>query len=107
MTNLKFTTKTAITLCVMLAVMIFTGCEPSNYKSSKLELRQLVQETKTKKTASVSYFLIAGSYSNSEYKETNVKVFAEVENRYRLIEMPINDVRIVIDNELDLPLELL
>jgi len=91
---------------LVLALVLFTSCEPmidKKLKSSKLELRQLVQETETKKTAYASYFLIAGSYSQSEYKETKVKVFAKVENRYRLIEMPIEEVRISIDNKLKIP----
>lgn len=91
---------------LVLALVLFTSCEPmvdKNLKSSKLELRQLIQETETKKTAYASYFLIAGSYSQSEYKETKVKVFAKVENRYRLIEMPIEEVRIAIDNKLKVP----
>ena len=90
----------------LLALVLFTSCEPminKNLKSSKLELRQLVQETETKKTSYASYFLIAGSYSQSEYKETKVKVFAKVENRYRLIEMPIDEIRIAIDNKLTIP----
>ena len=103
MKNLKFRSHFLYTL---LALVLFTSCEPmidKNLKSSKLELRQLVQETETKKTAYASYFLIAGSYSQSEYKETKVKVFAKVENRYRLIEMPIDEVRIAIDNNLKIP----
>ena len=90
----------------LLALVLFTSCEPminKNLKSSKLELRQLVQETETKKTSYALYFLIAGSYSQSEYKETKVKVFAKVENRYRLIEMPIDEIRIAIDNKLTIP----
>lgn len=103
MKNLKLRSHFLYTL---LALVLFTSCEPmidKNLKSSKLELRQLVQETETKKTAYASYFLIAGSYSQSEYKETKVKVFAKVENRYRLIEIPIDEVRIAIDNKLKIP----
>jgi len=91
---------------LVLALVLFTSCESmvdKNLKSSKLELRQLVQETENKTNAYASYFLIAGSYSKSEYKETKVKVFAKVENRYRLIEMPIEEVRIAIDNKLKTP----
>ena len=103
MKNLKLRSHFLYTL---LALVLFTSCEPmidKNLKSSKLELRQLVQETETKKSTYASYFLIAGSYSQSEYKETKVKVFAKVENRYRLIEMPIDEVRIAIDNKLKIP----
>ncbi len=103
MKNLKLRSHFLYTL---LALVLFTSCEPmidKNLKSSKLELRQLIQETETKKSTYASYFLIAGSYSQSEYKETKVKVFAKVENRYRLIEMPIDEVRIAIDNKLKIP----
>jgi hypothetical protein len=91
---------------LVLALVLFTSCEPmvdKNLKSSKLELRQLVQETENKKSVYAYYFLIAGSYSQSEHKETKVKVFAKVKNRYRLIEMPIEEVRIAIDNKLKVP----
>lgn len=91
---------------LVLSLVLFTSCEPiieKKLKSSKLELRQLVQETETKKTAYASYFLIAGSYGQSEEKVTTVKVFAKVENRYRLIEMPIDEIRIAIDNKLTTP----
>jgi len=91
---------------LMLALVLFTSCETisnKKLKSSNLELRQLIQETETTKYSSASYFLIAGGYSQSEYKETKVKVFAKVDGRFRLIEMPIQDVRININNELDKP----
>ena len=91
---------------LLLVVITLTSCEPmvdKNFKSSKLELRQLVQETETKKSAYASYFLIAGSYGQSEEKNTTVKVFAKVANRFRLIEMPIDEVRIAIDNKLKSP----
>ena len=104
----KFQTKNKISNLakLLLALVLLTSCEPMIYKklkSSKLELRQLVQETETKKTAYASYFLIAGSYGQSEEKVTTVKVFAKVENRYRLIEMPIDEIRIAIDNKLTTP----
>ena len=103
MKNLKLRSHFLYTL---LALVLFTSCEPiieKKLKSSKLELRQLVQETETKKTAYASYFLIAGSYGQSEEKITTVKVFAKVENRYRLIEMPIDEIRIAINNKLTIP----
>jgi len=104
----KFQTKNKISNLakLLLALVLLTSCEPmidKKMKSSKLELRQLVQETETKKTAYASYFLIAGSYGQSEEKVTTVKVFAKVENRYRLIEMPIEEIRIAIDNKLTTP----
>lgn len=104
----KFQTKNKIINLakLLLALVLLTSCEPmidKKMKSSKLELRQLVQETETKKTAYAYYFLITGSYGQSEEKITTVKVFAKVENRYRLIEMPIDEIRIAIDNKLTTP----
>lgn len=93
-------------LYTMLSLVFFTSCETMSnkkLKSSNLELRQLVQETETTKYSSASFFLIAGGYSQSEYKETKVKVFAKVDGRYRLIEMPIEYIRINIDNKLSKP----
>lgn len=72
-------------------------------KSSKLELRQLIQETETKKQTYGSYFLIGGSFHQNEEKVTTVKVFALVDSRYRLIEMPIDEIRISIDNKISTP----
>lgn len=106
MKNFQIKNKISNLAKLMLALVLFTSCEPmidKKLKSSKLELRQLVQETETKKTAYASYFLIAGSYGQSEEKITTVKVFAKVENRYRLIEMPIDEIRISIDNKLTTP----
>lgn len=93
-------------LLIILTALSLFGCEhmvDKNLKSSKLELRQLVQQTETKKTAYAYYFLIAGGYSQSEEKITTIKVFAKVQNRYRLIEMPIEEVRIAIDNKIKVP----
>jgi hypothetical protein len=96
-----------ITLVKLLSVLVlFTSCEvmmDKKLKSSKLELRQLVQETENKKTAYASYFLIFGSYKQNEEKLETVKVFAKVENRYRLIEIPLDKIRIAIDNKLTTP----
>jgi hypothetical protein len=103
MSNTKLTHNLAK---LMLALVLFTSCETisnKKLKSSNLELRQLVQETETTKYSSASFFIIAGGYSQSEYKETKVKVFAKVEGRFRLIEMPIEDIRININNLLSKP----
>lgn len=104
MKKYKISNYTAIALYAMLAVvssLIFSCSEDvRNFKSSKLELRQLVQQTETKKTSSASYFFLIASYGSSEVKYTTVKVFAKVEKRFRLIEIPIEDVRISINNKL-------
>jgi|688.fasta_scaffold1427347_2 hypothetical protein len=93
---------------IILSLFILTiiSCEIVEYKdlkSSKLELRQLVKTTETTKSSQGYFFLIAGSYNSKETIKTTVKVFAKVEGRYRIIEMPINKIRIVIDNTLKKP----
>lgn len=93
--------------CIILLIAVFTSCMESEkhktLKSSEFVLRQLIKDTETIKHASGSFFLIGGGYHQSEYKRTYVQVFAKVNDRYRLIEMPIEDVRISIDNKLKTP----
>ena len=91
---------------VLSALVLFTSCEPitsKKFTSSKLELRQLIQQTETQKVTHGYYFIIAGGFDSYENKITTVKVFAKVEGRFRLIEMQIEDVRIAIDNKLKTP----
>lgn len=91
---------------LVLALVLFTSCEPmvdKNLKSSKLELRQLVQETTTESKTTASFFLISGSYKSNTEEVITIKVFAKVEGRYRFIDIPIEKIRIVIDNELQKP----
>lgn len=91
---------------LLIIIGLLSSCESEKikaFKSSKLELRQLVKETEVKKQASGCFFLISGGYSSSEQNVTTIKVFAKVENRFRLIEIPIKDVRINIDNSLTKP----
>lgn len=95
---------------LMLAMVIFiiascrdSGNDTSYYKSSKLPLRQLVQQTEKTKTSYASYFLIAGSYSSREETKIVVRAFANVNGRFRLLEMPLSDIRIKIDNSIVSP----
>ena len=82
------------------------SCVPLRKKSfisSKFELRQLVKETENKKESSGVFFLIGGSFHSEELNETKVKCFAKVDGSFRIIEMPIEDIRIRIDNKLKKP----
>ena len=82
------------------------SCVPLRKKSfisSKFELRQLVKETENKKESSGVFFLIGGSFHSEESNETKVKCFAKVDGSFRIIEMPIEDIRIRIDNKLKKP----
>lgn len=96
--------KNLIYLCCI--ILLATSCQSIKgkpFKSSKLELRQMIQDTETSHSSSGSFFLIAGSYSEEHNEIITVKVFAKVEGRYRMIEMHIEDVRINIDNKISTP----
>jgi hypothetical protein len=102
----KLNTNASHFLYALLALVLFTSCESQrdkDLKSSKLELRQLVQETEIKKGSSGYFFLIGGGFDSYENKITTVKVFAKINGRFRIIEMPIEDVRISINNKLIKP----
>lgn len=93
-------------ILILLIVLLFASCETiitKDLKSSKFELRQLIKATETTKSTSGYYFFVVAGYNSNEEKETYVKVFAKVENRFRLIEIPIKDLRINIDNSLKKP----
>lgn len=94
------------TVFALLVLLIsLASCRPDDkeYKTSNFELRQMVKETNQEVSASGSFFIAVGSFSHREKSVTTVKVFAKVENRYRLIEVPIEDVRVDINNEIKTP----
>lgn len=92
-----------IVSALMLTLLISCAKNGGKKVTSKLELRQLVQETKSEKKTSGYYFLIGGEYKSSETKNTVIKVFAKVNGRYRLIQMPIDEIRINIDDKVTTP----
>ena len=96
---------------IKLLILVFTTCilisctyfQDKQFTSSKLELRQLVKEVSTTHTEHGGFFLVGGSYSASETEKTTVKVMAKVEGRYRFMEIPIESIRIVINNNISIP----
>jgi hypothetical protein len=94
-------------LIIIISLIFFSSCEQSSENTFKytsvFELRQLVKETENVKTSHGSFFLIGGSYNSDEYSKTNVKVFAKVNGAYRFVEIPIEDIRIVINDSLTVP----
>ena len=95
-------------LPAVLFTLLFTviSCEAKSdkkFKTEHIELRQLIQKTTNTQNSYASYFLIVGSFSSETQEEVNVNVFAKIDNRYRLIKIPIEDLRIVIDNNLSKP----
>ena len=105
-TNKKLSSNFIKLLLTVVFCLSLFSCEPrleKTYRSSKLELRQLVKETEKIKEASGYYFLISGAYGSSERNYTSIKVFAKVNGMFRLIEIRIEDIRINIDNSLKKP----
>ena len=93
-------------LVLILITCTIVSCEwakDKQFTSSKLELRQLVKETETSSHSSGWFFFITGGYSSETTQRTYVKVFANVDGEYRYIEMPIEDIRIVINNNISTP----
>ena len=94
-------------IILLLTVIIFSSCNEEsttkNRQTSVLELRQLVNRTETTKETYGYYFLIGGSINSTESTETYVKVFAKVDGYFRVISIPIEYLRVNIDNKLTKP----
>jgi hypothetical protein len=96
-------------LFILITAVVFTSCakkEEDSYKARKtsvLELRQLVNKTETTKNTYGSFFLVMGSVQSNESTESYVKVFAKVDGYFRVITIPIDKLRVNIDNTLEKP----
>ena len=93
-------------LGLLLSLVLFTSCEPAQYKkyhSDKIHLRQLVKNTTTSTDTSGAFFLIAGSVSSSSETETVIKVIGNVDGEYRFMQFNFTKVRIKIDNKVTTP----
>ncbi len=92
-------------LYIVSILAMLNSCDKSEFfqKTSKFELRQMVQTETVEKMTKGSYFLIYASYESSEKKENYVKVMAKVEGRYKIISIPLGKLRIVINDSLRVP----
>lgn len=97
-------------LMVIIGFSTFTSCHyPEQPKTVKekttavLALRQFVQDEQTTKTSSASFFLFCGNYSSIEANKAYLRVFAKVDGGYRFIEMPLEDVRVFLNDSLEKP----
>jgi hypothetical protein len=93
---------------LMLAAVFLSSCGvETNYKDNQLSsvfpLRQLVQKTETSKTSDGSYLLFFASYHSQESNADYIKMFAKVSGNYRLISVPIEKIRININDSLTTP----
>jgi len=95
------------TLLILSTLLFSCDVPPERYTinrtSSTFELRQLIQNERTTTSSSAMYFLVIGSYASNTTTTEEVKVFAKVNGDYRMLTMPLEDVRIRINNKLTKP----
>lgn len=90
----------------ILLIIIFGLISCNEFKerlSDKIELRQLESSVSSTKTSSAWFVITAGSYDQSETSIPIVKVFGKIDGTYRLIEFPLKNARINIDNSIKTP----
>lgn len=87
-------------LCI--SVLTLSSCSEKR-TSSKLYLRQLVKGVEVSKSSSGGFFLFMGGFSSSEQSDVSIKCFANVGGRYRLMTIPYDDIRIVINDSITTP----
>lgn len=94
-------------IAIILSLMFLNSCiepmEDQKFKTSEFELRQLVKTTEKSKISEASFFLIYASYSSSDKSETTIKMFANVDGYYRVVDVPIEYIRVKIDNSMFIP----
>lgn len=98
-----------LTLLVCLSLLFTVSCREKKvkdkdfYLSEEFPLRQLVKTEITNKSENGYFFLIVGVYSNTEEQITVVKVFAKIEGTYRYLELPLENIRININEKYKTP----
>lgn len=98
--------KKLILLGLILLSVMLSNCEhvPSKvYETNSFQLRQLVNKETVSTKSESSFFLISGSYISETQREETLKVFAKVGDSYRFIEISLEDIRIVINDDLNKP----
>ena len=95
-------------LLIISSLLLFTiSCKEKKdkdfYLSEEIPLRQLVKTDTINKSENGFFFLIAGGYSNTEEQITVVKVFARIEGTYRYLELPLENIRININEKYKTP----
>jgi hypothetical protein len=91
---------------LLLLLLLLTSCDyeyATDLVSSEFELRQLAQRTESTTKTEGYFFFIFGGYSSEESSQAFVNVFAKVDGRYKLVKMPIEQIRISIDNTIEKP----
>lgn len=92
----------------ILLLFILGSCKQTieNYPelNKKHELRKFNVKTTTENYSHGGFFLIMGSYSSGEITETNVRMyFKNCEGSYQLLELPLNMLKIHINDSIKIP----
>lgn len=88
----------------LILVTIFNSCEnEKTFYTGNFPLRQLIKDTTKVKSMSGSYFLIAGRFNSEERDERKIKMYALCDSVYNYLEYNLEDVKIKIDNSVEIP----
>lgn len=68
-----------------------------------LILRQMVNTSKTHSSIRGGYFMFMGGINGGSYEVNKVKVFAKVEDYYKFLNVPLEDLNIKLDNSITTP----
>ncbi len=102
--NQKINNMRKIILMLVLAIGMM-GCDlrTINQESGPMKLRQLANITETEKSSGGTFVLFFATYHSQEKDMDFIKVFAEVDGLYRFIEIPMELVKVKIDNSVTTP----
>lgn len=93
-----------IILMLVLAIgMVGCNLEIINQESGPMKLRQLANVTETEKSSGGTFVLFFATYHSQEKDMDFIKVFADVDGLYRFIEIPMELVKVKIDNSVATP----
>ena len=86
-------------------LVIVSSCAPERtlHEFGPYPVRQIEQSSETTKTNSGWFCVAVGSDEEGESQKDLVKAFAEVNGRYQLFSMPMEDVRIVLSDTIKTP----
>jgi len=95
--------KKIILMLVLAISMVGCNLEIINQESGPMKLRQLANVTETEKSSGGTFVLFFATYHSQEKDMDFIKVFAEVDGLYRFIEIPMELVKVKIDNSVATP----
>ena len=90
-------------MLVLAISMVGCNLEIINQESGPMKLRQLANVTETEKSSGGTFVLFFATYHSQEKDMDFIKVFAEVDGLYRFIEIPMELVKVKIDNSVATP----